>query len=52
MMPKSLCKSIVNKSGDGMVAVLSLAATCNTSLTAAALRYAEIGHLPTGFYNA
>ncbi|KAB0537525.1 ImmA/IrrE family metallo-endopeptidase [Xanthomonas cissicola] len=48
MMPKSLCKSNINKSGDGMAAVLSLAATCNTSLTAAALRYAEIGHLPTG----
>ncbi|XMM85554.1 ImmA/IrrE family metallo-endopeptidase [Stenotrophomonas maltophilia] len=48
MMPKSLCKPIINKNGDGMAAVRSLAETCNTSLTAAALRYAEIGHLPTG----
>jgi Zn-dependent peptidase ImmA (M78 family) len=48
LMPKHLCKPLINRSQDGMAAVVSLAQTCETSLTAAALRYAEIGKLPVG----
>lgn len=48
LMPKSMCKPLINKSLDGMAAVASLAANCKTSLVAAALRYTEIGHLPAG----
>lgn len=48
LMPKALCKPLINASTDGLEAVKSLADTCSTSLVAAALRYAEIGHLPTG----
>lgn len=48
LMPKALCRPLINRSQDGMAAVLSLAKTCKTSLTAAALRYAEIGGLPVG----
>ncbi len=48
LMPRHLCAGLVSRSKDGMAAVLSLAKTCETSLTAAALRYAEIGHKPAG----
>lgn len=48
LMPKALCRPLVNRSQDGMAAVLRLASECRTSLTAAALRYAEIGGLPIG----
>lgn len=48
LMPKKLCKPLINRSQDGMVAVLTLAKECRTSLTAAALRYAEIGGVPVG----
>lgn len=48
LMPKKLCKSLINRSRDGMAAVVNLANECNTSLTAAALRYAEIAGLPVG----
>lgn len=48
LMPKSLCLPLISKSSDGMPAVLSLAAKCNTSLTASSLRYAEIGPQPVG----
>lgn len=48
LMPKPLCKPLINKNLDGMAAVLDLAKQCETSLVAAAMRYAEIGHLPTG----
>lgn len=44
LMPKSMCKPLINKSLDGMAAVTSLATNCKTSLVAAALRYIEIGH--------
>lgn len=52
LMPKDLCKSLINRSRDGMAAVLHLANQCETSLTAAALRYAEIGQLPIGIVQA
>ncbi|MES2672414.1 MAG: ImmA/IrrE family metallo-endopeptidase [Pseudomonadota bacterium] len=48
LMPKELCRPLINRSRDGMEAVLHLASECETSLTAAALRYAEIGELPIG----
>ncbi|QLQ27761.1 MAG: ImmA/IrrE family metallo-endopeptidase [Pseudoxanthomonas sp.] len=48
LMPKQPCKPLINSSRDGMAAVLHLADQCRTSLTAAALRYAEIGQLPIG----
>lgn len=52
LMPKHLCKPLINRSRDGMVAVLHLAEQCKTSLTAAALRYAEIGQLSIGIVQA
>lgn len=48
MMPKSMCKDLIRKNSDGMAAVKSLATACNSSMVAAALRYAEIGHLAAG----
>jgi Zn-dependent peptidase ImmA (M78 family) len=48
LMPKKLCRPLINRSQDGLAAVINLANACNTSLTAAALRYAEIGRLPVG----
>lgn len=48
LMPKPMRLPLINKSSDGMAAVTSLATKCETSLVASALRYAEIGHLPTG----
>lgn len=48
LMPKHLCRSLVGRNEDGMRAVTALAQRCETSLTAAALRYAEIGKLPIG----
>lgn len=48
LMPRKMCRPIINKNIDGMAAVLDLAKQCETSLVATALRYAEIGHLPTG----
>jgi hypothetical protein len=48
LMPKHLCKPLISSRQDGMAAVVRLAETCQTSLTAAALRYAEIGDLPVG----
>lgn len=48
LMPRSMCKPLINMSLDGMAAVASLATNCRTSLVAAALRYTEIGHLPAG----
>lgn len=48
LMPRALCKPLINRHGDGMAAVIALAKACKTSLVAAAIRYAEIGHLPTG----
>lgn len=52
LMPKRFCMPLINRSSDGMAAVLKLAQQCNTSLTAAALRYAEIGELPIGIVQA
>lgn len=52
LMPKHLCKPFINRSHDGMAAVLHLANQCETSLTAAALRYAEIGQLPISIVQA
>lgn len=48
LMPKQQCRALINARQDGMVAVVHLAEQCKTSLTAAALRYAEIGGLPVG----
>lgn len=48
LMPSSMCKPLINKSVDGMAAVRTLVNTCETSLVAAALRYVEIGHAPSG----
>ena len=48
LMPKLLCSKLINARQDGMAAVVNLAGHCKTSLTAAALRYAEIGGLPVG----
>ena len=48
LMPKKMCKPLINARQDGMAAVINLAENCKTSLTAAALRYAEIGDLPIG----
>lgn len=48
LMPKHLCRPLVNRNEDGMPAVTALAERCETSLTAAALRYAAIGKLPIG----
>lgn len=48
LMPKNLCKPLIQQKQDGMPAVIALAQRCETSLTAAALRYAEIGKLPIG----
>lgn len=52
LMPKHLCKQLISRSHDGMAAVMQLANQCKTSLTAAALRYAEIGQLPIGIVQA
>lgn len=52
LMPKHFCKPLINRSRDGMAAVLHLANQCEASLTAAALRYAEIGQLPIGVVQA
>lgn len=52
LMPKHLCRPLINRSRDGLTAVLHLANQCETSLTAAALRYAEIGQLPIGIVQA
>lgn len=48
LMPKVLVKPLINGRDDGLIAVKALANACDTSLVAAALRYAEIGHLPVG----
>lgn len=48
LMPKHLCAPLMNANIDGMAAVIALAKQCGTSLTAAALRYAELGPCPTG----
>lgn len=52
LMPRHYCRSLVGKSSDGMAALRSLSSSCQTSLTAAALRYAEIGQLPIGIVQA
>ena len=52
LMPKELCRSLIGRSRDGLEAVLHIAKECETSLTAAALRYAEIGRLPVGIVQA
>lgn len=52
LMPKELCRPLISRSRDGLEAVLHLAGVCETSLTAAALRYAEIGQLPVGIVQA
>lgn len=46
LMPKLLCRPLIASNQDGMAAVVNLATECEASLTAAALRYAEIGELP------
>ena len=48
LMPKPFCAPLINRNVDGMAGVMALARQCNTSLTSAALRYAELGTLPTG----
>jgi hypothetical protein len=48
LMPRHLCANLVSRSKDGIAAAISLAKACETSLTAAALRYTEIGHRPAG----
>jgi hypothetical protein len=48
LMPKPLCAPMINRNVDGMAAVKGLARQCGASLTSAALRYAELGPLPTG----
>ena len=52
LMPKHLCRRLISRSHDGMAAVQYLANQCKASLTAAALRYAEIGQLPIGIVQA
>lgn len=52
LMPKELCRPLISRRRDGLEAVLHLAGECESSLTAAALRYAEIGQLPVGIVQA
>ena len=48
LMPKPLCLPLIIRNVDGMSAVRALAESCQTSLVASALRYAEIGAVPAG----
>lgn len=48
LMPKPLCLPLIHRNVDGMSAVRALADSCQTSLVASALRYAEIGPMPAG----
>lgn len=48
LMPKPLCTPLIHRNIDGMEAVRALANSCQTSLVASALRYAEIGPIPAG----
>jgi Zn-dependent peptidase ImmA (M78 family) len=43
LMPTRLLRPVMNRSGDGMAAVQATATTCVTSLTASAVRYAQVG---------
>jgi len=47
LMPSSLCLRLISKSRDGMDAVKTLAVTCETSLSASAIRYAELSKVPS-----
>ncbi len=42
-MPRSLLKPLVNRNEDGLDAIGVIARECNTSLTASAVRYAQVG---------
>ncbi len=46
LMPNALFSSALRNAGEGFAAVESLAGTCQTSLTATAIRYAECTHEP------
>lgn len=43
LMPRSLLKPILNRYEDGLEVIRAMAAECNTSLTASAVRYAQVG---------
>ncbi len=43
LMPRSLLKPILNRHEDGLEVIRAMAAECNTSLTASAVRYAQAG---------
>ena len=46
LMPNALFSAALRRAGEGLTAVESLAATCQTSLPATAIRYAECTHEP------